>query len=281
MFDAAIIGTGAAGVSAALTLTNLKKDFIWFGSPELSEKIRKAECIRNYPGLPMVDGKTFADAMKRQIKQAGITVTDKTVTSVLNMGDSFCILCNREAFRSRTVLLTTGVESTSPIPGELEFVGRGVSYCATCDGLIYQGKTIAVVCTTKDLEHEIEYLAGIAAHVTLVTLYRDPQIKGENVTVLRGKPEKILGEGHAQQIVISGQTYDVDGVFMLKQAVTPSVLVPGLHVENGHIIVSRQMETSMPGCFAAGDCTGRPYQYTKATGEGNIAAHSIVAYLAK
>lgn len=281
MFDVSIIGTGAAGISAALTLNNLKKNFIWFGSPELSEKIRKAERIRNYPGLSMVDGKTFADAMKRQIAEAGITITDKTVTSVLNMGDSFCVLCNREVFRAKTVLLTTGVESTSPIPGELEFVGRGVSYCATCDGLIYQGKTIAVVCTTKELEHEIEYLAGIAAHVILVALYRDPQIKSENVTVLRGKSEKILGEGHAQQIVISGQTYDVDGVFMLKQAVTPSVLVPGLQVENGHIVVSRQMETSMKGCFAAGDCTGRPYQYTKATGEGNIAAHSIAAYLTK
>ena len=114
MFDTAIIGTGAAGVSAALTLNNLKKDFIWFGSPELSEKIRKAECIRNYPGLPMVDGKTFADAMKRQIKQAGITVTDKTVTSVLNMGDSFCILCNREAFRARVKSASIALQCECP-----------------------------------------------------------------------------------------------------------------------------------------------------------------------
>lgn len=281
MFDTAIIGAGAAGVSAALTLKSLRKDFIWFGSPELSEKIRRAECIRNYPGLSMVTGVAFADAMKRQIAEADIQITDKTVTSVLNMGDSYCVLCNREIFRAKTVLLTTGVEAAAPIPGELELVGKGVSYCATCDGLLYRGKTIAAVCTTKELEHEVEYLADIADSVILIALYPNPEIKSQNVSVLRGRPESITGEGRVQQITISGRAYDVDGVFMLKQAVTPSVLVPGLEVENGHIAVSRQMETNMKGCFAAGDCTGRPYQYTKATGEGNIAAHSICEYLQK
>jgi thioredoxin reductase (NADPH) len=76
-----------------------------------------------------------------------------------------------------------------------------------------------------------------------------------------------------------GESVPVDGIFCLRNAIAPSSLIPGIQMENGHIVVNRDMETNLPGCFAAGDCTGRPYQYTKAVGEGNVAAHSIIAFL--
>lgn len=281
MFDTAIIGTGPAGISAALTLRSLKKNIILFGSGQLSQKIRVAEQIRNYPGLPSVTGGQMQEVFLNQLAQMEIPITEKTVTGIYNMGTHYGILCDQEMFEAKTVILATGVEAVKPIPGELEFVGRGVSYCATCDGFLYKGKTIGVLCTTKDLEHEIEYLADLAEKVYLIPLYKNVEIKAQNVEVIQRKPTAIEGGMKAEKMVFDDQEIAVDGIFMLKQAVAPSVLLYGLETAEGHIIVDRACKTNLPGCFAAGDCTGRPYQYVKAAGEGNVAAHSAVEYLAQ
>ncbi len=281
MFDTAIIGTGPAGISAALTLQALKKKIILFGSGKLSQKIRVAERIRNYPGLPGVSGMQMQEAFLEQLQKMEIPITDKTVTGIYNMGTHYGILCDQEMFEAKTVILATGVEAVKPIPGELEFVGRGVSYCATCDGFLYKGKTIGVLCTTKDLEHEIEYLASLAEKVYLIPLYKDAAVKAENVEIIQKKPSAIEGGMKVEKLIFEDREAAVDGIFMLKQAVAPSVLLYGLENADGHIIVDRACKTNLPGCFAAGDCTGRPYQYVKAAGEGNVAAHSAVEYLAQ
>ena len=281
MFDVAIIGAGPAGISAALTLTALNKKIIWFGSKKLSSKIRAAEQIRNYPGLTDISGENMAKSFAAQIDAMGIEITEKTVTGIYPMGEHFGILCDQEAFDAKTVLLCTGVEAVKPIPGELEFVGRGVSYCATCDGFLYKGKTIAVLCTNKELEHEIEYLATMAQKVYLFPLYKNVEVKAENVQILRAMPTAIEGGMKVEALTAGEEKIAVDGVFMLKQAVTPSVLVYGLEMEGGHVVVDRLCRTNISGCFAAGDCTGKPYQYVKAAGEGNVAAHSAVQYLAE
>lgn len=279
MLDAAILGTGPAGISAALTLKAMKKEFVLFGSGRLSAKIRAAEKIQNYPGLPMTTGKGMQESFLRQLQEMDISVTEKTVTGIYSMGTHYGILCNQEMFEAKTVLLCTGVEAVKPIPGELEFVGRGVSYCATCDGFLYQDKVIAVICTDKELEHEITYLSGLAKQVFLIPLYKNVQVEAPNVEKLTRMPTAITGDSKVRQLEVGNAVYPVDGVFMLKQAVTPSVLLYGLECREGHILVDRHCRTNLPGCFAAGDCTGKPYQYAKAVGEGNVAAHSIIHYL--
>lgn len=281
MYDVAIVGTGPAGVSAALTLKALNKNIILFGSAQLSEKIRKAECIRNYPGLPQVSGSAMMEAFSEQLEQMEISVTEKTVTGVYAMGDYFGILCNQDMFEAKTVILATGVESVKPVPGELEFLGRGVSYCATCDGFLYKGKTIAVVCTSAEYEHEIEYLADLAQKVYLFPLYRNCTLRRENVEQVSGVLTAVTGEDKVSSVSSKDRQWDVDGVFFLKSAVSPATLVPGLQAENGHVTVDRGCKTNLPGLFAAGDCTGRPYQYVKAAGEGNVAAHAAVQFLAE
>lgn len=281
MYDVAIIGTGPAGISAALTLKALNKDLILFGSGLLSEKIRKAESIRNYPGLAAVSGGEMQQSFLQQLKQMEIAVTEKTVTGVYAMGDYYGVVCNQEVFETKTVILATGVESVKPVTGELEFLGRGVSYCATCDGFLYKGKTIAVVCTSAAFEHEIDYLADLAETVYLFPLYRDPGIHRENVRICAGMPTEVQGQRKVERLIAGGEKLAVDGVFFLKSAVSPAALVPGLVVEQGHVVVDRGCKTNLPGCFAAGDCTGRPYQYVKAAGEGNVAAHAAVQFLAE
>ncbi|MBO5457538.1 MAG: NAD(P)/FAD-dependent oxidoreductase [Clostridia bacterium] len=280
MVDCIIIGSGLAGISAALTLQANRKEFLIFGSKALSEKIEKAEKIHNYPGLPDVSGKVFSEALKAQLESAGIEVKEEKVAGVYALKSGFTVLTQEgKQYESRAVILACGVESVRQIEGEEEFSGRGVSYCATCDGFLYKDKTIGVVCTTKRLEHEIGYLADFAKRVYLVPMYKNVEVRRENITIIQKMPTKIVGGKRVEQLVFPTEEVPVDGVFMLRESVSPAILVGGLHTENGHVVVGRDMSTNLNGLYAAGDCTGRPYQYTKAAGEGNIAAHSVSEYL--
>ena len=287
MLDCIIIGSGIAGISAALTLQSNGKSFQIFGSNALSDKIAKAELIHNYPGLSNVKGKDFVAALQTQLQDAGIEIAQERVSGVYALKNKFAVMTQAgNTYESQTVILACGVESVKQIDGEETFLGRGVSYCATCDGFLYKDKTIAVVCTSKALEHEIAYLADLAKQIYLVPLYKDIQIEKNNIVFVRKMPQKIDGELRVNKITFAAPPADnipaelsVDGVFMLRESVSPAVLVGGLQTENGHVVVNRQMETNLKGCFAAGDCTGRPYQYAKAAGEGNVAAHSVSEYL--
>lgn len=279
MYDVAVIGTGVAGISAALTLQLHHKTILWLGKKSLSVKIEKAEEIRNYPGLSAVDGKTFSAALKKQIDEAGLQITEEQATGVYAMGDYFTVLTNAGSYESRAVILATGVETAKTVSGENEFLGRGVSYCATCDGFLYKGKTIAVIATDAEKEGETEYLAALAGKVYYIPLYKNPALQGGNIEVISEKPKAIAGGKRVEKLIFDGRELPVDGVFCLKNAVAPAVLVGGLKTENGHAVVARDTSTNIRGCFAAGDCTGAPYQYAKAAGEGNVAAHAVVAYL--
>lgn len=281
MYDCIIIGTGAAGVSAALTLRARGKNFLFLGNPELSSKINAAEKISNYPGLCEVSGAQLKEAFSSQLKEAGIEITSAQVTGVYDMGGYIGVLCGQQSYEAKSVILATGVEAVKPVAGELEYLGRGVSYCATCDGMLYKGKKIAVVCTSKSMEEEAEYLASLASEVYFVPLYKDAELKGENVHYIKDMPQAIEGKMRVERLVFRNSAIDVDGIFMLKSSMAPSALVPGLKSEGGHVLTDRQMRTNINGVFAAGDCTGKPYQYAKAVGEGNIAAHTVCEFLAE
>lgn len=280
MHDLMIIGSGPAGVSAALTAQARNLDFLWFGSPELSMKIQRAERIRNYPGLPDVAGETMQQVFLRQIEDAGITLTPERINAIYPMGAYYAASVNKKVYEAKAILLATGIQTTKTIPGEAELLGKGVSYCATCDGFLYKQKKVAVICTSPKFEPEIEYLADIASQVTLFTTYKGCEIQKGNVTSVAGYPSKILGTDHVQALVCQEQETSVDGVFFLKDSVSPAVLLKGLEMDDSHIQVDRMQKTNLEGCYAAGDCTGRPYQYAKAVGEGNVALHSILEYLA-
>ncbi len=282
MLDCIIVGSGVAGISAALTLKANGKSFLLFGSPNLSEKIEKAEEIRNYPGFLGGAGQVFVKDLKRQLEVQEIAVTAERVSGVYALKDKFSLLTQEgNAYESRSVILACGVESVKQISGEEEFLGRGVSNCATCDGFLYKGKTIAIFCTTKREEREIAYLADLASKAYLIPMYKGVEIARENVEIIRKMPLRIEGGKRVEKIVFSAPVGEipVDGVFVLRESVSPAVLVGGLATEQGHVTVDRQMRTNLKGLFAAGDCTGRPYQYAKAVGEGNVAAHAVCEYL--
>ncbi|MBQ8320548.1 MAG: NAD(P)/FAD-dependent oxidoreductase [Clostridia bacterium] len=280
MVDCLIVGSGIAGISAALTLQANGRSFEIFGSSSLSTKIEKAEMIHNYPGLADVSGKQFVARLKEQLSAAEIAVREETVGGVYAMKDKFIVQAGQNSYEGKTVVLAAGVENVRPIKGEEEFLGRGVSYCATCDGFLYKGKTLAIVCTSARFEHEIEFLAGLAEKAYVFPLYKGAKIEGKNVELLKRLPSEIVGEKRVRAIVVGEEEKEVDGVFLLKESVSPAALVGGLEVSGGHVVVDRHCKTNLKGLFAAGDCTGRPYQYAKAAGEGNVAAFSVLEFLA-
>ena len=279
--DVAIIGTGPAGISAALNVKIRNKSLMLFGNPSGSEKVSLSEEINNYPGFSHIKGIELNKKILSHIGDMGIEIINKKITGVYPGEGFFTLLSDQEIFEAKSVVLACGVESVKPIKGERELLGRGVSYCATCDGNLYRGKDIAVVCDTPELEEEVKYLSEIAGNIYYFSFFKSC-LSAENVKTLAEPISEICGDGNVQSIILKkGRKIDVDGVFFLKHAVSGDVLLGGLQVEDGHIVTDGQMHTNIPGCFAAGDCVGRPYQLAKAIGEGNIAAHSALTYLAK
>lgn len=277
--DIAIIGTGPAGVSAALTATNRNKSVLLLGSREMSEKVAKAHEIRNYPGIPMVKGSDLAAAFRDHLDRAGIAITEKRVGAVYAMGDYFALQIGEEMAEARAVILATGVVQANPLPGEKELLGRGVSYCATCDAPLYRGKTAAVIGYSPREEAEAAFLSEVCSEVTYFPMYKEETTLPEKVRVIREKATGIAQEDGRRVVQTEKGTYAADGVFVLREAVAPDTLVPGLEAEGPHVRVNWKMETSLPGVFACGDLTGTPYQYIKAAGEGNVAAISAAAYI--
>ena len=278
-YDVAIIGTGPAGVSAALTAKNRNLSILLLGSRQMSEKVAKAHEIRNYPGLPMVKGQELAAAFRDQLKVMDIPVTEKRIGAVYAMGDYFALQAGEEMIEAKTVILATGVVMAKPLPGEEELLGRGVSYCATCDAPLYRGRTAAVIGYSPREETEAAFLAGVCSKVIYFPMYREEPELPETVEVIREAPEEILKRETGPAVKTAAGEYEADGVFVLREAVAPAQLVPGLETDGAHVKVNRRMETNLPGVFACGDLTGTPYQYIKAAGEGNVAAISAAAYI--
>ena len=278
-YDIAIIGTGPAGVSAALTARNRNKSILLLGSRQMSEKVAKAHEIRNYPGLPFIRGEDMAAAFRDQLDQMEIPVTEKRIGAVYAMGEYFALQAGEEMLEAKTVILATGVVGAKPLPGEEALLGRGVSYCATCDAPLYRGRAAAVIGYSPREEAEAAFLGEVCSRVTYFPMYPEETDLPETVEVIREKPVEIRKAEGTLIVQTAEGEYSADGVFVLREAVAPAQLVPGLETDGAHVKVNRKMETNLPGVFACGDLTGTPYQYVKAAGEGNVAAISAAAYL--
>ena len=279
-YDIAIVGTGPGGLEAAITAKLRNKDIILFGSKELSHKITKAVEIRNYLGLPDITGEKLAGAYHDHLEAMEIKINETRINAVYAMGDYFVLQSADQMFESKSVIISTGVVAGKAFPGEDENLGRGVSYCATCDAALYKGKEAIVIGYSVREEEEANFLAEKADKVTYIALYKDVSQLADNIEVVTGTvPKEIIKEGDKMILVTNKDRLSADGIFILRDAVSADKLVPGLLMKDGHIAVERDMSTNIDGVFARGDATGKPYQYIKAAGEGNVAAVSAISYL--
>ncbi len=282
-YEIAIIGTGPAGLSAAITATIRNKKILLIGNALLSEKVEKAQVINNYLGLPSVTGKELQEAFLQHLKELDITITETKVNTIYALGDYFAIDCgDNNTYEATCVILATGLSVVKPFKGELENIGKGVSYCATCDAQFYKNKVAAVVGFSQEEESEAVFLSEMADKVLYFPMYKTDVSLGDNIEVIYGeKPQSIEKEEEKICLVTQQSKYPVDGIFLLRDSVAVQQLVPGLKLVDNLVEVDRQMQTNLKGLFACGDITGAPYQYIKSAGEGNVAALSAVSYLNK
>lgn len=266
MPDVIVIGAGPAGLSAALTLRSRGKSVLLLESPGAVSALAKAEKVDNYPGLPEIGGKALLEAMREQALSLGAEFLREKALAVLPMGDRFYVSAGQETLEARSLILAAGAARGKTLPGEEALLGMGVSYCATCDGMLYRGKNVAVLGFSADAEEEAEFLRSIGCNLRFFNAEES-------------KKARILGENRVEGVEIGGEIIPFDGVFVLRDTVAPQALLPGLELQGVHIAVQTDMRTSVSGVFAAGDCVGTPYQIAKAVGEGNIAALSAAKYL--
>lgn len=279
-YDIAIVGTGPGGLEAAITAKIRNKDIILFGNKNLSLKITKATEINNYLGFPDITGEELAKAYDNHLQKMNIDINASRINTIYAMGDYFALQSAEEMFEAKSVIISTGVVTGKTLPGENENLGRGVSYCATCDAALYKGKEAIVIGYSPKEEEEVIFLAERAEKVTYIAMYKNVLFLADNIEVVEGRfPRKIIKNEDRITLVTNKESYEADGIFILRDAVSPDKLVPGLLIEDGHIVVDRAMRTNIEGVFACGDVTGKPYQYIKAAGEGNVAALSAVSYL--
>lgn len=281
-YDIAIVGGGPAGLSAALTGRIRNKDVAIFERADFSPKLRKAHIVDNYLGMPQITGDGMMQSFaSHALAHDPVLIKEKIVN--IFPGEPFTLVTPEGVFQSKTVIIATGVVPTALFSGERNFLGRGVSYCATCDGMFYKGKDVAVISYTTEGEHETEYLAELCRDVYYLPQYKsDLPAMRANIQIMPGvRPKSIEGDTTVQKLVIDQQELKVDGVFIMRQSDPVENLLPGLELDGEVIKVNRDMSTSIPGVFAAGDCTGKPWQIAKATGEGLVAVLSAISYIDK
>lgn len=276
-YDVLVVGSGPAGLAAAVAARGRDKSVLVVGNPWQESPLARAERIDNYLGLPGVNGRELMEHFSAHAQRVGVEFHTGRVVAVMAW-EGFALTAGSEVFQGRTLVLAPGVARLAKYPGEAELLGRGVSYCATCDGMLYRGKPVIVVGRSPDAPLEANYLKSLGCQVTYVAGQRPEGLDGD-VPFVQGSRLAVIGEQAVTALEVDGAKLPCAGVFILRQAVAPTDLLPQLETDGGTIRVDRTMATNLPGVFAAGDCTGGPLQVAKAVGEGHVAALSACAWL--
>lgn len=281
IYDICVVGGGPAGLSAAVNAWVRRKNVIILGGPSGRSKVNRSPKVDNYLGFPGISGDELYERFRKHVENFKIPVLPDKVQNIYPMDPLFSLQVKDSLYECRSVILATGVAAQKGLNGEENFVGRGVSYCATCDGPLYQGKTVTVIDYTGEGAEEARFLADFCTRINYVAMAATvPEFKKNNIEVItKDPPVEITGEGTVKALKTRTRTIETDGIFIFRETYPPTELVRGLEIEVGSIRVNRKMETSIPGLYAAGDCTGKPYQVAKSVGEGQAAALNAVSYL--
>lgn len=278
MYDIAVIGGGPAGLSAAVQARVRNKSVVVISGNSRDNPLYKTARIENYLGVPQISGPELLERFRTHAQQLGAAQKEGRVLNIMPMGGTFYLSIGSEMEQVKAIVLATGVIWANKYPGEEAHLGRGVSYCATCDGMLYRGKNVVVVGKAADSPQEANYLRELGCLVTYVS-DKTPDGLRPDIPFVKAARVEITGGGSGVEALRAGSvTLPCEGVFILRPSVAPADLLPGLALEDGYIRVDRNMATSIPGVFAAGDCTGLPLQVSKAVGEGLVAGLRAAEY---
>ena len=278
-YQIAVVGGGPAGLSAAIQARARNKSVLVVSAPLEDIPLSRSPRVDNYPGLPHVSGRALLDIFSRQAEELGAERRTGRVLNIMPLGGKFYLGIGSDAEEAEAVVLATGAAHGKKLAGEERLLGRGVSYCATCDGMLYRNRAVAVVGQTAQAPDEANYLQSIGCQVTYVAAQR-PALLDDSIPFVRADRDmEILGEDGVTGLRVGQSILSCEGVFLLRSTMALSDLMPGLAVEGGYLKVDRGQHTNLPGVFAAGDCTGGPLQVSKAVGEGLVAGHNAAEYV--
>ena len=293
-----IIGAGPAGISAALYAVRGNLDPLVINNG--IGALEKAEKIENYYGLEHpLSGQELYDTGIAQAKALGVRMLDAQVLGVVGF-DTFVVKTTEGEFETQSLILATGSKRAAPkIPGVKEFEGRGVSYCAICDAFFYRGKDVAVLGNGDFAMHEAKELANTASTVTIYTNGEEPEFTLEgNISVNTMKIQSVEGDELVSGIRLApdmqvqetdsdtekavGEFCHADGLFIAMGTAGSTEIARQMGAElteKGNILVNENMETTIPGLYAAGDCTGGLLQVAKAVYDGAQAGINAGKYV--
>lgn len=299
MYDVIIIGAGPAGLTAGLYTGRAKLKTVIFESGLVGGNAAITDKIENYPGFPKgISGFELMENFKKQVVRFGVEIISEEVISIEIVPEGKKVITNKGVYIARAVIVTTGAKRRElKVQGEKEFTGRGVSYCATCDGAFFQGCPVAVVGGGDSAVNEALYLSGLASKVYLI--HRRGEFRANQTSVDKLKStdnielklnkvvSRIEGENLMRQIVLRDvkseqeEVLQVEGLFVSIGLVAGTDFLEGLvDTKDGYIITDDNMQTSVPGIFAAGDIRAKTArQVATAVGDGAQAGITITEYL--
>lgn len=294
--DLIIVGAGAAGLSAAQYAARGGLNALVLEELASGGQALVIDTLENYPGFPdPINGFDFSQRMEQQASRFGAEIANASVTSIRKDGDRFLVETDRQTISALTVILATGAKHRHlGVPGEAELAGKGVSYCATCDGPFFKGRRMLVVGGGDAACDEASYLANLASSVLMVhrreklraqkaladRVLENPRIQVRFNTEVR----RIMGNGAVNGALLEDtgarRTYEekLAAVFIFVGSIPQTAIIRGIEGvrldDGGYIETDQRMETGVPGLFAVGDVRATPFrQLVVAAGEGAIAAH--------
>ena len=232
MYDIGIIGSGPAALSAAVNARQRNKSVCVFGRSLDSSLLFAAEKVDNYLGMPDLSGEEMLNQFYAHAVKRGVEFKESRISQIMSMGDYFVINADNEFFEAKTLILAIGLNKSKGIAGEMEYLGKGVSYCATCDGMLYRNKKVVVVGENEEGEAEANFLADVCEKVVYLPLYQPVLNLKETVEILNGKPKAVIGEGSRVTGIEAGdERVECDGIFFAKNSTPPESLLFGLHTD--------------------------------------------------
>ena len=296
MIDIIIIGAGPAGLTAAIYALRAGKNVKIFESLTYGGQIINAKEIENYPGIKNISGIDYANNLYEQVKALKTDITNEKVIKIRDLGNTKKVITEDNEYEAKAIIIATGAKNkTLDLPNEKELIGKGISYCATCDGAFYKDKDVAVIGGGNTAISDALYLSNYCNKVNII--YRKDKFKADALTVSKLQEKNnvtfifntivtdLIADNKLSKINIKNtkteksKTMDIDGLFVAVGHIPNNEYFKDLIDldENGYIKTDNKMHTNIKGIYAAGDITKKDVrQLTTATSDGTIAALTAV-----
>lgn len=286
--EAIVIGGGPAGVSASVYLKRYDIDVLLINKGFIGGTVTTTFIVDNYPGYSSINGFDLSENFSKQLKDLEVEVFDDEIISLEKENDIFKLIGKKDTYYARYVIVATGrVHNRLNIPSEEKFIGKGISFCSTCDGPLTKNKNVIVVGGGNSAFEEVIFLSKFASNIKILVReniradkYLVDKVKRlPNVEIkLKEEIKEIVGDSEISKIITNNGEYDANYIFIFI-GLTPKIdFLDKLDIEikNKHIVVNENYETSIPNLYAAGDVIYKKmYQIVSSAYEGASAAYSI------